>query len=258
MDKRNIAEASAPEVVIYRDSSAPEVVFNSIANEGLQVAEEHHPRNHRHIAPNDSHKIERRPRSSKERRRNPFGLGALAFGALVSLITALIVGGAVGGAVGLSLSPQHSTKSTTCSTSIFSSVTTVTSINHLSTASPTAQLTNYAPAAPTNVATLALPCPSQDNSNHSTLHGDIFSYQCDYDYNGGDYMGITAYTISDCFLACSNLNYWIGNTTCLGVTMGGRLALSIAQQDANCWLKKSLTENPIVNKSLVQMSAVLR
>lgn len=44
-------------------------------------------------------------------RRNPWGLGPLAFGLLIASITAIVVGAAVGGGVGGALSSSHDSSS---------------------------------------------------------------------------------------------------------------------------------------------------
>ncbi|KAI9712600.1 MAG: hypothetical protein M1828_001666 [Chrysothrix sp. TS-e1954] len=248
------------------NSSGPEVVRSD--NEGLQAVGDE-PMSYANDAKHATYQPilrgqqQQQPRYDSEpkylaqpRRRNPFGLSALAFGALVSLATAIVVGGLVGGVVGGVLGSKDDGAS--CSPT--ATVTATSDPSTSTSTSSTALATNYAPIFPQSVSTVALPCPEKDNTEQPVFVGaDSYKYQCRYNYSHGDITNVIAYSMADCTQACSSFNAFNGSRYCLGVTFNARLGfeLSTAQEGGNCWLKSTLNQ-PSINQTAPQMSAILQ
>ena len=210
-------------------------------------------------------------RSVYKDRQAPCGLSLIAFACLVALLTGTIVGAAVGGGVGGSLAHErdqnryiatqsvHARRSLTfpsralraatsslaqrpvpvsaCPT-LSPSSTTPASTSASASSSPPAGLTDYAPASPLYINTVALDCPAVDNSQYITARGQTFLTHCGIGLDSLDLASILAYRFEDCIEACSSMNHYSGNATyCNAIVFTAVIDTDYSTKHANCWLK---------------------
>jgi hypothetical protein len=120
------------------------------------------------------------------------------------------------------------------------------------------------------VDSLAHNCTNGDT--YTSYWGQVFTKTCDVDYTSGlaasgggvigDIVAITAFTIEDCFNACSARNYDVqrfGNgDTCLAVSWSWDLKNSTVDQGANCWLKNAtLAAGKLPNSNTLSIGATV-
>ncbi|EXJ92008.1 hypothetical protein A1O3_00558 [Capronia epimyces CBS 606.96] len=208
------------------------------------------------------------------RRLNPWGLSPLAFGILVAAVTAVIVGGAVGGGVAGAMSNKHSdssdlpasTVTITATASSASSASTATSSLPLP-----SSLKNFVAPEPYYVGTLENPGCPQDTSTIEVQYSNAFSLYCGIDFHSGvpdltdsslvvaDFVGLFAYSITDCLYACSNARHFFSQwgqdhmQTCKGVTWNYQMAQSNSSGNANCWLKNGTSQGYQCNTCISAM-----
>jgi hypothetical protein len=106
---------------------------------------------------------------------------------------------------------------------------------------------------------LNLNCPTLTGSQISVaLYTAIWTFDiiCGTDFNGGNILAITAYSLQNCAQACATYNRDYGQTICTGVSFLSNLTLTTTYNYfGNCFLKND-TSSPIDN--LGEMNAVLK
>ncbi|KAI1457820.1 hypothetical protein F4805DRAFT_457500 [Annulohypoxylon moriforme] len=178
-------------------------------------------------------------------RRNPFNLSPFAFGALVSVATALIVGAIIGGSLGATLVKQeHYQAQMPMGTSTSSSRInrpTPTSTPTLSTSSTSPTLTNYTAASPSDVETLYVDCPNLEDTSIEDRSSSSYQVKCGKRIPPGrsdvtTYSASIAYSLEDCINACAQWNWWTTGSYCVAVSWCQDMSYSWNYEGANCWL----------------------
>lgn len=120
--------------------------------------------------------------------------------------------------------------------------------------SSTSQLiSNYTVPAVDTIDSIYINCPQLNSQTYTTHWGSVFNPVCGFDYTGGlnaegggviaDIVGTIAYTLDDCFEACSSFNgqaqKWDWAQTCKSVTWLSDLKNATAGVGGNCWLKNA-------------------
>ncbi|KAI0901659.1 hypothetical protein F4806DRAFT_8449 [Annulohypoxylon nitens] len=194
----------------------------------------------------DSNATPKQPLSTYS--RNPFNLSPVAFGALVSVITALIVGAIIGGSLGGTLAKQEHYKTAphaetrTSSLEVNRPTPTSTPTSLISTS---ATLTDYAAPSPSDVETLHIDCPRLDGKITEDSIQQRYKISCGERIVGGGsdvitYSASIAYSLQDCIEACSQLNIWTGGLYCTAVTWSQAMSFAWETEGGmNCWLFNS-------------------
>ena len=221
----------------------------------------------------------KRPQNASAR-GNPCGLGPLAFGLLIALVTSIVVGAAVGGGIS-SHSSRYGSFAFKCSsnrntrpeaTTVSISPQSTTTVTVTETAYPTSTPNiSYAAALPQDVVTVKWDCPSITSYTTSNLQtNQVFAVTCGVDYynniaaiQGGivaDIVGIVAYSAADCMEACANMNIfasqWGFSTKCAGITFGEQMSIEYSNHGANCFLKNGTSVNPLSSDEALSASVV--
>ncbi|CAJ0548607.1 Ff.00g022200.m01.CDS01 [Fusarium sp. VM40] len=187
--------------------------------------------------------------------RLPFGLGVLAFTALVVLCTAIVVGAGVGGGLGAAMA----NKSSDCSTESVPAPSATAEATSCPTPDNTTSSDNdtapYVPRSPSSVQELELKCPSKknDETRYKSSKGYEFQWWCGVNAAQGspaegggivaDLAPIIAYTIEDCMEACSAMiqkDEDVGTgVRCSSIVFSKKMSVELENQGANCWLKNA-------------------
>ncbi|KAI1144252.1 hypothetical protein F5Y05DRAFT_22434 [Hypoxylon sp. FL0543] len=180
--------------------------------------------------------------------RNPFNLSPLAFGALISLLTALIVGAALGGGLGAALSKREecgTTSSAIASTgSLETQAPTPASTSSPSTSATSSALIDYAAPEPSLVQSLHINCPELDGTTIEDALSNPYEVQCGHRIVESSetvlYDALIAYSLEDCIQACLDFSSYQTQIPCTAVSWCQSLSYCAdTVEGANCWLFNS-------------------
>lgn len=196
---------------------------------------------------------EEKPRCTKGRRENKFGMIILC---VVAGIVLLAIGLGVGLGVGLQRkhssmpppSPAGSAASDTSSISILSGKPTSTSISSAATATATASgpVTSGTTGIAANSCTFTSPQAYKAPNNTSFIEHCFTDWpKGDSTPDGGivhDLKEVTVYTFEACMDACVSYNGKLssGDTKCAAVTYNANLTLALTSHTGNCYLKDAM------------------
>lgn len=99
---------------------------------------------------------------------------------------------------------------------------------------------------------LALDCPALDTQFYYSYKPDKFQFECGWNYHvgddadGGGVIGnvgaLIAWSIYECATACSAMNDYSNNKSCVAVSFNSRMQTTLANKGVNCWLKNATGE----------------